>query len=66
MVAIFVFSILFLLSLLWTYKKKTFVGAVLTYVFLWALLASMVNNSMQQTQEKEQTVNVGENLFFKK
>lgn len=66
MIAIFICAILFLLSLWWTYKKKSFVGAVLTYVFLWALLASMVNSSIQQTQEKEQTTNSVKNLFLKK
>ena len=48
MIEVIICGIIFIILCIWVYKKKSFIGAVLLYLILVALIAAMVNHSVDK------------------
>ena len=53
MIEVIICGIIFTILCIWVYKKKSFIGAVLLYLILVALVAAMVNHSANLIQQNK-------------
>ena len=58
MVEVIIFGTIFLILCFWVYKKKSFIGAVLLYLSLVALIAAMVNHSYNAASPHDNNIKI--------